>query len=99
LTLPPQLPGPTDAEFQCCFDLVATNQGQIPPDPGPLDASVDNCCRLILKAVEVDFASHSMGLRVRNPCCSIFPPTEAARYYVCTPWGPPVPPDIEWEAA
>ena len=90
-------PPPSEADFNCCLDFVVAAQSEGRPIPGHLEASTENCCRLILHA---DFARQLAVSQVHSTCCSIIPGNQLGQIFsVCAPWGPPVPPALDWEAA
>jgi hypothetical protein len=103
LTSPPSLPGPSRAEFECCTALMAsraadwgTPEGAVLRDSDPFA----NCCRAIIMAVEIDSSLRSSATLAWHPCCSLQGQRDSLwGYQLCAPWGPPVPPAIDWAAA
>jgi hypothetical protein len=95
-TVPLTPPGPSDSEFTCCVDFVAASalaNAETKSDP-----AVANCCRLILAAVDLDYKREPEARRTYNPCCGPGDPS-LFNHSMCAPWGPPVPPALDWEAA
>lgn len=66
------------------------------------DASVVNCCTALIVGVDARVISYVEAGRVRGACCLddlVAPQEELWRHTFCTPWGPPVPPALEADAA
>jgi hypothetical protein len=89
--------GVTPSAFDCCLKEV----GVIVPESGfadaaviGSDASMRNCCRALVAAVEADTSLYGkVGTPVISACCTgLSYPTSS----MCTPWGPPVPPSMNW---
>lgn len=101
LALPSALPGPTLAEFECCVDFVASSV--LDAGAGSVDvassAAIANCCNAIIVAVDLSGQRYSAASPARSLCCSRGARPEVWQHSLCTPWGPPVPPALEWEAA
>lgn len=83
---PPQI---ASAALECCA-----------PHIRDLDASAVNCCKaFIADSVGKSFSVqvHADELGVRQPCCFgglVAPSEELYAYPLCTPWGPPMPPEM-----
>ncbi|KYF62505.1 hypothetical protein BE11_29425 [Sorangium cellulosum] len=96
------------AELDCCLDYAA----QRVPDATPLseqqraalaeDASFVNCCTALIVGVGADAISYDEAQPIRHVCCFgdvIAPEEELYAHTFCTPWGPPVPPALDADAA
>lgn len=92
-------PGPTQAEFDCCLDLVS-NASRDSPSLLGRDPAV-NCCRAIITAVDLDGSRYTKAGAVRTACCnaSVADVGELYQHNFCAPWGPPTPPELDWRAA
>ena len=87
----------TRAELECCSAHVEASVqggGKAADDP-----QWDTCCNAIIAGVDVQmivFADVSSGARMA--CC--FPPNGQREslwnHSLCSPWGPPVPPEMDW---
>jgi hypothetical protein len=97
-TLPATQPAPTQTEFECCVNFVAASVFEA-ATPAQDSAAVSNCCHALVVAVDADFQRYSAVSKVRTPCCKLGPLPELWQHQMCTPWGPPVPPTIDWLAA
>ncbi|XXY53164.1 hypothetical protein WME91_18720 [Sorangium sp. So ce269] len=96
------------AELECCLDYTA----QRVPDATPLseqqraalaeDASFVNCCTALIVGVGANAISYGDAEPVRGMCCFgdiVAPEQELYAHTFCTPWGPPVPPALDADAA
>jgi len=104
LTRPPATPGPSEQEFNCCVNKVSSAiQNWSSPEGQELMGSepIVDCCRAIVTAVDVDHTLYNAAMRVRTPCCSahVAELTELYQHQFCAPWGPPMPPGLDWQAA
>lgn len=94
--------------FECCVSLLEA----VPPNDGGFafpDAAVGNpevqaCCATVIARLDDDYhdASAATAMQdeqtaapVRWACCQVTP-TEGP---TCTPWGPPMPPEMPGEVA
>ena len=84
-------PGAT--EQQCCEDEVAT--AKFPKDPHPstgpdtrVDALTRACCTVLAKDAD---EAQTFSWPERTQCCEAIGWSAAG---TCTPWGPPVPPEM-----
>lgn len=87
---------PTAEELVCCTDLVRAAKAG---DGGTLKLPLEITCCKVLVAHNDDLVhagkAHQGTLPERDVCC------EALQWqgsFTCTPWGPPVPPAMEWLA-
>jgi hypothetical protein len=104
VTLPPTSAGPTDAEFACCVDTIVNAGADWLSEEGRELARSEpilNCCRALIVAVDVDRQRYGPANRAHSPCCNtdVLPRTEIYQHSLCTPWGPPMPPALDWQAA
>ncbi|WP_437276358.1 hypothetical protein WME90_34635 [Sorangium sp. So ce375] len=97
------------AELDCCLDYTA----QRVPAPGAGfseeqraalvdDASFVNCCTALIVGVGANAISYREAEPVRQACCFgdvVAPEEELYTQTFCTPWGPPVPPALDADAA
>ncbi|WP_437502002.1 hypothetical protein [Sorangium sp. So ce1099] len=96
------------AELDCCLDYAA----QRVPDATPLseqqraalaaDASFVNCCTALIVGVGANAISYGEAEPIRGVCCFgdvVAPEQELYAHTFCTPWGPPVPPALDADAA
>ncbi|WP_437809312.1 hypothetical protein [Sorangium sp. So ce1078] len=97
------------AELECCLGYTAE---RVPADPtaGPEqglatladDASFVNCCTALIVGVGAHAISYREAEPVRGVCCFgdvVAPQEELYSHTFCTPWGPPVPPALDADAA
>ncbi|XYH95357.1 hypothetical protein ACMHYB_47370 [Sorangium sp. So ce1128] len=97
------------AELECCLDYTAQRvpDGALRPSEQQLaalaeDASFVNCCTALIVGVGAHAISYEEAEPVRGACCSgdlVAPEEELYAYLFCTPWGPPVPPALDADAA
>jgi hypothetical protein len=80
-------------------DLVRAGQQQASGVSEPRSAEATNCCRVIVAAVTLDPRTFFDAANLHSPCCRVVDVHEIHLYPMCAPWGPPVPPAIDWEAA
>jgi len=104
LTVPSLAPGPSEEELRCCLAGVstATSDWRSPEgDEIMKSAPIVDCCRAIVTAVDLDHTFYKQASRVHTPCCSRYvgEPPEIFQHFLCTPWGPPMPPALDWRAA
>lgn len=104
LTVPSLAPGPSEEELRCCLARVstATSDWRSPEgDEIMKSAPIVDCCRAIVTAVDLDHALYKQASRVHAPCCSRYvgEPPDIFQHLLCTPWGPPMPPALDWRAA
>ncbi len=102
-------PGPSSSEFECCLAEVRSALTNTPSTERSalLDqAPIADCCRAMIVAVELDDELYDEpqtpiagGISPRNLCCEVGPDETLFDYRLCTPWGPPVPPAMNWRAA
>lgn len=92
----------TKAELECC---VAHVEARITDDSSPLagEPQLVSCCSAIITAVDVGMmTSGDVNSRVRNSCCFSGTDMQEERsrwnHNLCAPWGPPVPPEMDWSA-
>ncbi len=84
-----------DTTFTCCRDVVLATLGDSGawqlPDAAAADPQVLACCSAIIRHVDENPADYTKAQATLGPCCT------AAHYpngVACTPWGPPVPPEM-----
>jgi hypothetical protein len=88
----------TEDTFQCCLGVIegVTGDSGFPVvDASTVtgDPSVDNCCNAVIARVDTNTTDYSAAVAVLPSCCNALGyPTGPA----CTPWGPPMPPDMVW---
>jgi hypothetical protein len=104
LTVPSLAPGPSEEELRCCLARVstATSDWRSPEgDEIMKSAPIVDCCRAIVTAVDLGHALYKQASRVHAPCCSRYvgEPPDIFQHLLCTPWGPPMPPALDWRAA
>lgn len=82
-----------ESQHQCCVDEVAT--ASFPKDPhfsaNPdlrVDALTRACCTVLAKDAD---KTNDFSFKERGECCAAIGWSAAA---TCTPWGPPVPPEM-----
>jgi hypothetical protein len=88
--------GVTPTAFDCCLkEVAAALPDGSAPDAAVItsDASLRNCCRAIVAAVEGDTTLYAKATPVRMACCDALAWPSSS---MCTPWGPPVPPSMQW---
>jgi hypothetical protein len=104
VTLPPTLPGPSDAEFACCVTMISSATKNWFSDEGRAPAMSEpivNCCRAVVAAVDIVGTRYQQANAATHAaCCSLSaaPKPELYQHLLCTPWGPPMPPALDWEA-
>jgi hypothetical protein len=103
-TLPPTLPGPSDAEYACCLAKVSTATNDWSSEEGKALAQTEpvaNCCRALIAAVDIDGSRYRQVNPVRAACCTsnAVQGSELFLHRLCTPWGPPMPPALDWQAS
>lgn len=101
--LAPTVPGPSEAEYACCLDRLATANADWLSEEGRALAQsepISNCCRALIVAVDRDGSRYSEASRFRTPCCNadVVARPELYQHSLCTPWGPPMPPALDWQA-
>lgn len=87
-------PAMTAADLACCNDHVEAivTAGST----GVHGAEFVSCCKAIIMAGYSQ--TPPVDISVRNACCfgdDVAPQTELWDYPLCTPWGPPVPPEMD----
>ncbi|WP_437597572.1 hypothetical protein WMF28_33410 [Sorangium sp. So ce590] len=98
------------AELECCLGYASERMpagptvGLSEQELAALaeDASLVNCCTALIVGVDADAISFAEAEPVRGACCVgdvVAPEEELWRRTFCTPWGPPVPPALEADAA
>jgi hypothetical protein len=105
LAPPPRAPGAAtidDGEFACCLAHVERQWLADAAPPAESDDSFWNCCRVVLAGVDEDPLRYSQVGAARDCCyhAEILGLDQDAlwSYSLCTPWGPPVPPGMDWNA-
>jgi hypothetical protein len=87
-------PSVTAADLACCNDhLQATVTAG---STAVHDAEFVSCCKAIIMAGYSQ--TPPVDPTVRNACCfgnEVAPQADLWDYPLCTPWGPPVPPDMD----
>ena len=86
-------PAISDDAFGCCVAYLAAH---FPGDAGA-DPSLSNCCHAVIVGVDQDAARYNQA-GTRFDCCSASDPelqSELWGHWLCTPWGPPVPPSLD----
>jgi hypothetical protein len=95
-TRPPNF---TRAEVDCCAARVEASTASPAAAPGT-DPELGNCCDAIVAAVDVGMLSFtSVTSSVRQACCFAGPEARQQprfNHNLCSPWGPPVPPEMSW---
>ncbi|KYF99336.1 hypothetical protein BE18_15560, partial [Sorangium cellulosum] len=97
------------AELDCCLDYTAERApergaGLSEQEVAALaeDASFVNCCTALIVGVGAGAISYREAEPVRGVCCFgivVAPEQELYLQTFCTPWGPPVPPALDADAA
>ncbi|WP_437753480.1 hypothetical protein [Sorangium sp. So ce1389] len=97
------------AELDCCLDYAAQRlpDDEVRPSEQQLaalaaDASFVNCCTALIVGVGANVVSYGEAETIRHACCFgdiVAPEQELYAYTFCTPWGPPVPPALDADAA
>lgn len=104
LMTPTAPPGPSEAEYECCVAFVRAGAPDWGTPAGTAlqpSAPYANCCRAIISAVDVDHARYAEASALSGPCCSGsgVDQQQLFQHQLCLPWGPPVPPALDWRAA
>ena len=93
----------TPTEFQCCIALIEQDMGDAgwttddaavyPPGAKTVEAdpSSMNCCRAIIADVDQNTADYVTASPTLATCCSA---AKGPMGPACTPWGPPMPPEL-----
>jgi hypothetical protein len=87
----PEPPPISNADFDCCLSYVLRH-GE---DDGT--RSYANCCAAVVVGVDQDPTRWDQGSAAWNPCCQSGDPdmqNELWGHWLCTPWGPAVPPSL-----
>lgn len=92
----------SDEAFQCCVDDVKAalaDDASDFPDRITSDPAALNCCTAVIARIDTganqqDYATAGGG--VRTQCCSALGWPSIGPGYACTPWGPPMPPSMDW---
>ncbi|WP_437659264.1 hypothetical protein [Sorangium sp. So ce1182] len=97
------------AELECCVDYTTQRlpEGAVRPSEQQLaalaeDASFVNCCTALIVGVGANAISYREAEPIRHACCFgdvVALEQELYAYTFCTPWGPPVPPALDADAA
>ena len=95
---------PCEAVAAC----LGTLEGMTFESGAPLPSAAAECCQLVIESLSVPpeaavcdpeteraLDSRFMGSPVRSACCA---DPETWQHLACTPWGPPVPPELPLEA-
>jgi hypothetical protein len=91
----------TKAELECCVAHVEARTAA-PSSASAGDPQLESCCNAIITAVDVGMMTYSaVQGGVREACC--FSGTQGDQqsrwnHNLCAPWGPPVPPEMDWFA-
>jgi hypothetical protein len=89
----------TKAELDCCTAHVEARIESAPATAWA-ESDVGNCCNAIITAVDAGMMTYGdVTGSVRQTCCfSGNQELEQSRWNhnLCAPWGPPVPPALDW---
>jgi hypothetical protein len=104
VTIPPTLPGPSEAEYACCLAKVTSATKDWSSEDGRALAQSEpivNCCQVLIAAVDIERTRYQQVSTLHIPCCtfSALPKPDLYQHLLCTPWGPPMPPALDWQAA